>query len=101
MHGAHHSRTERGASKVAMTRPVGGAPRYAIIIPEETRARAIDYAQALRVGGAKPGALLHDRLRGTDLGALTEHDLLEALFDTNGLRSSPRVKLPATARTGA
>jgi hypothetical protein len=58
------------------------APSYSIIIPEATLARAADYLQALRVGRAQAGGFLDDRLRGSDLGAMTEHDLLGRLFDT-------------------
>jgi hypothetical protein len=58
------------------------APAYSIIIPDDTVARAADYLQALRVGPIQPGALLHDRLQGADLGAMTEQDLLGKLFDT-------------------
>lgn len=45
-------------------------------------ARATGYLQALRVGQAQAGALLEDRLRGADLRAMTEQDLLGKLFDT-------------------
>jgi len=58
------------------------APSYSIIIPEETLARATDYLQALRVGRARAGALLQNRLRRADLRAMTEQDLLGKLFDT-------------------
>lgn len=57
-------------------------PGYAIIIPEDTAARAVDYIKALRAGQTKPGAYLHDRLQGVDLQAMTEQDLLGKLFDT-------------------
>lgn len=58
------------------------APSYSIIIPEDTLARATDYLQALRVGRAQAGALLDDRLRGSDLRAMMGQDLLGKLFDT-------------------
>lgn len=58
------------------------APGYSIIIPEDTLARATDYLQALQVGRAQAGALLDDRLRGADLRAMGEYDLLCKLFDT-------------------
>lgn len=57
-------------------------PSYSIIIPEDTVARAADYLQALRVGRAQAGALLHDRLQGADVRAMTERDLFGKLFDT-------------------
>lgn len=44
--------------------------------------RAADYLQALRAGSARPGALLHDRLKGADFRTMTELDLLGRLFDT-------------------
>lgn len=58
------------------------APAYSIIIPEDTLARASDYLQALRVGRAQAGSLLADRLRGADLRAMMELELLGKLFDT-------------------
>ncbi len=64
------------------TSGITAAPSYSIIIPEDTLARTTDYLQALRVGRAQAGALLHDRLRGADLRAMTEQDLLGKLFDT-------------------
>lgn len=45
-------------------------------------ARAAGYLQALQVGRTQPGALLHDRLQGSDLRAAKEGDLLGKLFDT-------------------
>lgn len=59
-----------------------GTPRYSIIIPEETLARASDYLQALRVGQVQAGALLGDRLKDADPGVMTGEDLLGRLFDT-------------------
>lgn len=61
---------------------MAGVPGYSIIIPEDTLARATDYLHALRVGRARAGTLLDDRLQGVDLRALTERDLLGKLFDT-------------------
>jgi hypothetical protein len=58
------------------------SPGYSIIIPEDTLVRAADYLQALRVGRTHPGALLHGRLEGADLRAMTEQDLLGDLLDT-------------------
>ena len=58
------------------------APGYSILIPEDTLVRTADYLQALRAGRAQAGALLHHRLRGADLRAITELDLLGKLFDT-------------------
>ncbi len=57
-------------------------PSYAIIIPEETLARANDYLQMLWVGRARPGALLLDKLEGTDVRTVTGLELLGKLFDT-------------------
>ncbi len=57
-------------------------PRYTLLIPEETVARAADYLQALRDGRAQAGAYLHQRLQGVGLGALTALDLLGELLDT-------------------
>jgi hypothetical protein len=57
-------------------------PGYSIIIPEDTVARAVDYLQALQGGRTAPGALLHDRLQGAHLRAMTELDLLGRLLDT-------------------
>lgn len=58
------------------------APKYSIIIPEETLARAADYLERLRASRAQPGACLCARLQGSDLQALTELDLLGKLIDT-------------------
>lgn len=55
---------------------------YSIIIPDDTMTRCAGYLQALRAGQVQPGALLRGRLDGTDLGEMTEHDLLGKLFDT-------------------
>lgn len=57
-------------------------PDYAILIPEETAARATGYLQSLRTGAVQAGARLRQRLQGVDLGTLTARDLLGALFDT-------------------
>ncbi len=64
------------------TSDTAATPSYSIIIPEDTVCRAADYLQALRAGRAQPGALLHDRLQGADLRAMTAHDILGKLFDT-------------------
>jgi hypothetical protein len=58
------------------------APGYAIIVPDETLARALDYLQALRTGRGQAGTFLNARLQGVDLRTVTELDLLGALFDT-------------------
>ncbi len=57
-------------------------PGYSIIIPEETVARAADYLESLRAGRTQPGSRLRDRLKGSDVQALTELDLLGKLIDT-------------------
>ena len=57
-------------------------PRYSIIIPEETRARAADYLDALRCGANQPGARLQNRLQAADLHMFGAEDLLAALLDT-------------------
>jgi hypothetical protein len=57
-------------------------PRYSILIPEDTVARAADYLQALRVGRTQPGSRLHERLLRADCRALTEQGLLGHLLDT-------------------
>jgi len=57
-------------------------PSYSIIIPEDTVARAADYLQVLRTGQVQPGARLYDCLKGGDIRAMTELDLLGMLFDT-------------------
>ncbi|HEX6813196.1 MAG TPA: hypothetical protein VF384_16350 [Planctomycetota bacterium] len=58
------------------------APRYSILVPDETMARAADCLQALHLGRMEPGAHLRVRLRGADLPSMTAHGLLAALFDT-------------------
>jgi len=55
---------------------------FSIIIPDETVARAADYLRLLRGGQAQAGVFLQNRLRGTDLWAMTEYDLLGELLDT-------------------
>ncbi len=58
-----------------MSKPgsAGARPGYSIIIPEDTEARAAGYLRELRLGRAKPGVLLRDRLQGADLRAMTPH----------------------------
>jgi hypothetical protein len=76
------SSVKEGASFFMRTPDIAVRPSYSIIIPEDTVARAAAYLQALRVGRSQPGALLHDRLRGADLRAMTVQDFLGKLFDT-------------------
>lgn len=57
-------------------------PAYAIIIPEETVARAAGYLEDLRFGRTAPGAYLRERLQDADIRAFTELDLLGNLIDT-------------------
>lgn len=64
------------------TQDITARPGYAIIVPDDTVARAADCLQALQTGRTPPGAHLRDRLGGADLRAMTERDLLGALFDT-------------------
>jgi hypothetical protein len=58
------------------------APRYSIVIPDETRARVAASLQSLRAGKAKPGSLLRHRLKGLDLQSLAESEFLGELVDT-------------------
>jgi hypothetical protein len=71
-----------GTPLITRTTETTVRPSYSIIVPEDTVARAGDYLQALRVGRAQAGALLHDRLQAADLRAMTELELLGKLFDT-------------------
>lgn len=57
-------------------------PGYAIIVPDETLARALDYLHALRTGQGQAGTYLNALLQGVDLRTITELELLGALFDT-------------------
>jgi len=74
--------TDRGAPLITRITDSNVAPRYSIIVPEDTTARAAEYLKALRLGRSQPGALLRARLQNTDLPVMTEQDLLAALFDT-------------------
>lgn len=60
----------------------GNTPNYSIIVPDETKARAAEYLQSLRVDPTQAGAYLGDRLSSADIGSITELDLLGCLFDT-------------------
>ncbi len=58
------------------------APKYSIIIPGETVARASDYLERLRASRTQPGDCLRERLQDSNLQALTELELLGKLLDT-------------------
>lgn len=64
------------------TAETADSPGYAIIVPEETEARAADYVRALRGDQTEQGALLRRRIQSADLQAMTAHELLGSLFDT-------------------
>ena len=59
-----------------------GKHAYSIIVPDETITRAGEYLEALRTGRTRPGALLQERLEGSELAEMRPLELLGRLFDT-------------------
>jgi len=55
---------------------------HTILIPDETRVRAVDYLLALRTGEARSGEYLAEALGESDPSTLTDATFLDALNNT-------------------
>jgi hypothetical protein len=55
---------------------------HTLLLPDETRARLLEYLAFLRTGKAFAGNRLRDKLAGIELTTLTEAGLLDALVNT-------------------
>jgi hypothetical protein len=55
---------------------------HKLLIPDEARARMVDYLTSLQLGSASAGMFLENNLAGVDLATLTEDAFLDALLNT-------------------
>lgn len=65
-----------------MTNPAADSPRYAILIPEETWARAQDYLRSVQSGASPMGKRLEKRLAGQSLEGMSLETFFGELFET-------------------
>ena len=56
--------------------------RHALLIPDETRVRLMEYLASLQAGSASAGKRLKDNLAGIELATLTDAGFLDALLNT-------------------